>query len=155
MGAQEHVWLWTHLGEPQKGAASLLPCRSPSDHFKRAPSCVCYVPTCGRRSRGSVVEGFKSHPLTAALLVVSPNPFHLKLTFCHSFLLMADQSASRFNVKEKKMWKREVKYLIVPLTELYSNCKVNKTIQDTFLFIFSWTQTQWAKSLAPGASLNF
>lgn len=46
-------------------------------------------------------------------------------------------------------------YLIVPLTELYSNYKVNKTIQDTFLFIFSQTQTQWAKSLAPGASVIF
>lgn len=91
---------------------------------------------------GSFVEGFKSHPLTAALLVVRPNPLHFQLTFCHSFLVKADQSASRVNVKEKKMWKREVKYLIVPLTAIYSNSKVNKTFQDTFLFILSQTQTQ-------------
>lgn len=93
---------------------------------------------------GSVVEGFKSHPLTAALLVVRPNPLHLKLTFCHSFLAMADQSAFQFNDKEKKMWKREEKYLIVPLTALYSNCKENK-----------WNSYERAKSLAPGASVIF
>lgn len=105
--------------EAQRSAAGLLPCRSPSDHFKRAQSCVRYDPTCGRRSTGSVVEGFKSHPLTAAPLVGRPNPLHLKMTFLSQLPRHGrDQSAFRVNVKEKKMWKREVKYLIVLLTAL-------------------------------------
>lgn len=48
----------------------------------------------------------------------------------------------RVNVKEKRMWKQEVKYLIVLLTAVWSNCKVNKTFQDTFHFIIERTQTQ-------------